>query len=224
MFAYGKKMQLALSDKLRRAGLMAGAGAVLLIGAGFLLATLWTWLATHLGWGPLWASLAIGAGFSLIGLILLLLASRERHPTPSTDELRSEIEERANLMVDAALNKATGAADAAINRATQKATRLMGAAGQRVQAVSDQVAYGADRFADRAEAQAQTAAHRVREAAESGLGTASAALDEAAARAGRSRTAAVAPLIGAFAVGLTLASRLRGRRHQDDWDDPEDGA
>lgn len=224
MFAYGRKMQLALSDKLRRVGLMAGAGALLLIGGGFLLAGLWTWLATYLAWGPLWASLAIGAGFVLIALILLLAAGRERHPTPSTDELRAEIEERANLMVDAALDKATGAADAAINRATQKAGRLMDAAGQRMQAVSDQVAYGADRFADRAEAQAQTAAHRVREAVESGLGTGRTASDDADHRAGRAQTAAITPLIGAFAVGLTLASRLRRRRDEDDGDDLDDRA
>lgn len=219
MFAYGKKMQLALSDKLRRVGLMAGAGVVLLIAAGFLLAALWTWLATHLGWGSLWASLTIGAGFALIGLILLLVARRERHPTPGTDELRAEIGAQANLMMDAALDKATGAADAAVGRAAQKATRLMDAAGLRMHTVSDRVAYGADRFADRAEAQVDAARERVREAARDGIDSASAALDDAAARAGRSPTAAIAPLIGAFAVGMTLASRLRGRR---DRDDPED--
>ena len=40
MFDYARNMQLALTDRLRRAGLMAGAGAVLLIAAGFLLAAL----------------------------------------------------------------------------------------------------------------------------------------------------------------------------------------
>lgn len=222
MFAYGRKMQLALSDRLRRAGLMAGAGGALLVGSGFLLAALWTWLASYLGWGPLWASLAIGAGFALIGLILLAISGHERHPVPGTDELGAEIEERVNLMVDAALDKAAGAADAAVDRAKRKATRLMDAAGQRMQAASDQVGYGADRLADRAEAQAQTAAHRLREAARDGFGTAPTPPEDARARAGHPRSAAFAPLIGAFAVGLTLASRLRGRRRSDD--DPDERA
>ena len=44
MFAYARNMQLALGDKLRRAGLTAGAGVFLLIGLGFLLAALrWSW-------------------------------------------------------------------------------------------------------------------------------------------------------------------------------------
>ncbi|WP_245948560.1 phage holin family protein [Paracoccus lutimaris] len=207
-------MQLALTDKLRRGGLMAGAGAVLLVGLGFLLAALWTWLATYLEWGPLWASLAIGAGFVSIGFVLMLMAAREKHPTPSTDELRAEIEERANLMVDAALDKAS-----------QKATRLMDAAGQRVQTLSDRVVYGADRYADRAEAQAQAAAQRIREASDSGLKVASETLEDVTARVKHSNTAAIAPLIGAFAIGLTLASRLRNRhRGDDDWDNSGNGA
>ena len=103
MFAYARNMQLALGDKLRRAGLTAGAGVFLLIGLGFLLAALWTWLAHHLGWGALGASLAIGSGFVAIGLILLLLARNERHPLPTPDELKTEVEAQVSGMADAAI-------------------------------------------------------------------------------------------------------------------------
>ena len=60
MFDYARNMQLALSDAGRRAGMKAAAGVVALIGAGFLVAALWTFLAYHLHWGSLGASLAIG--------------------------------------------------------------------------------------------------------------------------------------------------------------------
>ncbi len=221
MFVYTKKMQLALMDKLRRGGLMAGAGVMLLIGAGLLLAALWTWLAYSLGWGALWASLAIGLGFFAIGLILMLVGARERHPTPSPDELRAEIQERASMMTDAAIAKVSGAADAALHRASEKVSRVMGVAGQRAQSLSDRASYEADRYADRAEAHVQTAARRTREALEDRLGGAA----DRRSGEGASNTAAIAPLIGAFAVGLTLASRLRrGQHDDDDRDDHDDRA
>ena len=50
MFDYAHKMQLAVSDLGRRAGLKAGAGVLALIAAGFLLAALWTFLARTLDW------------------------------------------------------------------------------------------------------------------------------------------------------------------------------
>ena len=158
MFNYTRKMQLALKDKLRRGGLAAGAGVMLLIAAGFLLAALWTWLADGLGWGPLLASLTIGAVFLVIGLVLLSLAGRERHPAPDTDELREEIAERVEVMADAAIGKVSNMADEMIGRASEKARRIVGGAGQKAQAFSDQMSYEADRFADRAEAGAEGAA------------------------------------------------------------------
>ncbi len=223
MFNYTRKMQLALKDKLRRGGLAAGAGVMLLVAAGFLLAALWTWLADGLGWGPLLASLTIGAVFLVIGLVLLSLAGRERHPAPDTDELREEIAERVEVMADAAIGKVSGMADEMIGRASEKARRIVGGAGQKAQAFSDQMSYEADRFADRAEAGAEGAARQAREAVDAGLGAASRAVDDLAGRTqsarasdGASNGAAVAPLIGAFAVGLTLASRLRRNRRDDD--------
>ena len=164
MFAYARNMQLALGDKLRRAGLTAGAGVFLLIGLGFLLAALWTWLAHHLGWGALGASLAIGSGFVAIGLILLLLARNERHPLPTPDELKTEVEAQVSGMADAAIARVSGAADQVVERATGKASRLMGLAGQKAQSVADEVTYQADRYADRVEAGAYRMARKASEA------------------------------------------------------------
>lgn len=206
MFDYARNLQLALGDRLRSTGLMAGAGVVLLVGAGFLLAALWVWLADHLHWGALGASLAIGLGLVVIGLVMLAVARRGRHPMPTTDDLRTEVETRLNLAADAAIGKASDAADAALHRAQDKVSGLMGLARNCAHAKADQFAYRADRFADSAGARARQAA--------ADLGV----TEKTAERVRNSNTAVIAPLIGAFAVGLTLASRLRRRR------DPQDGA
>ena len=105
MFDYVNRLQLALGDKARRAGMKAGAGVALLIGAGFLLAALWSWLAWQLDLGPTYASLIIGGVFALIGLIVWASGSKERHAVPSTDDLRSEVETRLSLAADAAIDK-----------------------------------------------------------------------------------------------------------------------
>ncbi|WP_199260607.1 phage holin family protein [Paracoccus binzhouensis] len=222
MFDYARNLQLALADRLRRAGLAAGAGAVLLVAAGFLLAALWTWLAHYLHWGPLGASLAIGIAFLLAGLAMLLLARKERRRIPGPDELKAEIEQKLNLAADIAVEKATGAADAALEKASQKAGQLMRQAERRVHAVSDSLSYKADRFADRAEARVQGAARKAGETAAQRLGLPPDAMRRATGRLGeasQSRAAGLAPLIGAFAVGMTLASRLQAWRHRDDRDD-----
>lgn len=110
MFNYTRNMQLALTDiKLRRAGLAGVAGLMLLVGAGFLIAALWVWLADHLGWGAMGVSLAIGAGFLVIGAVILMTAGKERHPTPTTEELKTEVGEQMSLMADAAIAKVTDA-------------------------------------------------------------------------------------------------------------------
>lgn len=205
MFAYARNMQLALTDKLRRAGLAAGAGVLLLLGFGFLLAALWTFLAHHLGWGSLGASAAIGGGFAATGLILLLIARKERHPAPTTDELKAEVEAQVNLMADAAISKASGAADAAMARASAGASRLMGLAERRVQTGADGLSCKADRYADRAEAGAQRFARDIGDAARDAP-----------------NIATFAPLIGAFALGMTLAGRVQDWRHAKHAAKPED--
>lgn len=226
MFAYTSKLQLALSDKLRRVGLAAGAGVVLVIGAGFLLAALWTFLARNMGWGPLGASLAIGAALVVIGLICLLMARVERHPTPSTDELKTEVQEQLNLMADTALTKASAAADAALERASDKASHLMDRAEQKVHLVSDDLGYRANKLADNAEARVFGAARRLGDSTAARFGVS----PQMSRRAGDtlrqvrgSNAAAFAPLLGALAIGITLASRFQDWRHRDEQEDrPED--
>ena len=211
MFVYAKNVQLAFSDKLRRIGLTVTAGVVLTIGCGFLLAALWTWLAVHLGWGPLGASLAIGGGLVVIGLITLGVAAKERHPMPTTDALRLEVEQQLNLAANAALVKATDAADLALDRASAKAAEMMDLAENKIHSVADDLGYRANRMADRAEARVYTAARQAGETTARKLGFGAMADDEP-----RSGLATYAPLVGALALGLTVATRLQDWRHRDD--------
>ncbi|MBD9528208.1 MULTISPECIES: phage holin family protein [Paracoccus] len=210
MFVFARNMQLAASDKMRRAGLAVGAGVVLTIGAGFLLAALWTWLAHHLGWGPMAASLAIGGVLTVLGLIVLSVARVERHPVPSTDELKIEVEQQLNLMANTAVTKVSDAADAALDRAKLKAGEVMDLAENKVHAVADNLGYRANLAADQAEARVYGAARNLGDQAARRFGFAS------DPDAGPSRSATVAPILGVLAVGITLASRLRGRHDQDE--------
>ena len=222
MFNYTRNMQLALTDKLRRAGFAGLAGLMFLVGAGFLIAALWVWLADHLGWGALGASAAIGGGFLVIGAAILLAAGKERHPTPTTEELKTEVGEQVNLMTDAAIAKVTDATNASLNRASQRVSRIMGLAGQKAQSAADEVAYQADRYADRAEAGAYRMARKAGEAidprSKAGEPPSKPKVADAAPEGSQDvagRLGGAAPLIGAFAIGLTLASRLRDGRRLD---------
>ncbi|UXU80146.1 phage holin family protein [Paracoccus sp. SMMA_5_TC] len=228
MFNYTRNMQLALSDKLRRAGLGAGAVGAVVVGVGFLISALWIWLAHHLHWGPLGASLAIGATFVAVGLIALAGARRERHPMPTTDDLKSEVAQNLTLLADQAVDRATGVADAAINRASEAASQLVERTGQKVHSVADTLAYKADLLAERAESRVVGSARRSGEAIMDRLGIAPQTLRKAQdglSRGGKSNAATLAPLLGAFAVGMTLASRFQDWRHRDevdDWHDADD--
>lgn len=221
MFVYTSKLQLALSDKLRRAGLAAGAGVVFALGAGFLLAALWTFLAQNMGWGSLYASLAIGGGLVVCGLVCLMMAKTVRHPTPSTDELKSEVQEQLHLLADSALSKASGAADAALGRASDKAVHLLDRAEQKAHLVAEDLGYRANRLADTAEARVFGAARRVGEDTAARFGLSSGQSRHAGQRAGKSNLATLTPVLGAFAVGITLASRLQHWRRGDDREDQE---
>lgn len=221
MFDYARNMQLALSDAGRRAGMKAAAGVVALIGAGFLLAALWTFLAYHLHWGSLGASLAIGLLFVIIGVVLISMSKTVKHPVPSTDELRAEVEARVSLATDAALEKAR-----------LKATEVVDNVEGRVATLVDDVSYRAAKFADDAEAKVQGFA---RDAEAKVQGFTRNVAGEAANRVGltpqfladtrdtlsrvkESNAATIPPLMGAFAVGVALASKLQNWRHRDDDD------
>ncbi|WP_312530397.1 phage holin family protein [Paracoccus sp. (in: a-proteobacteria)] len=247
MLDYAHKMRLAVSDATRRVSLKAGAGVIVLIGAGFLLAALWTWLADHLQWGSMKASLVIGAVFLILGLLVLVGTGRARHRPPTTDELRAELEERLSLATDAVLDRVTGRAERALDRAKETASDALEAAqlrvsnltdkaGQRVQSLVDTVSYTADRVAGTAEAKAHGFVRSAEDLAEQAGLTPERRerIGEQIERAKSSNLAALAPVVGAFAVGITLASRLQSWRHQDDdlgsyydedpedWDDDQD--
>lgn len=67
MFDYAQRLQLALGDTARRSAIKLVAGLFLLVGLGFLIAALWSWLAIGLGLGATYASLIVGGSFSLVG-------------------------------------------------------------------------------------------------------------------------------------------------------------
>ena len=99
MFDYARNMQLALTDVARRTAMKVAGGVVIVLGAGFLLAALWTFLADTLGWGPLWASLAIGVLFVVIGLVVMSRGGQVKHPVPTTDDLKAEVGKKADLVL-----------------------------------------------------------------------------------------------------------------------------
>lgn len=225
MFAYAKNMQLALSDKLRRTGLAAGAGVVLMLGAGFLLAALWTYLAYHLGWGSVVASLAIGGALVVIGLICLIMAKRERHRAPTADELKSEVSEQISLMANTAISRASDAADAAFGRANDTANEFLQRAEHKAHSVADDLSYRANRFADHAEAKVYGSARHMGEKTAQTFGISPQLMRMASEKLGNgkgSNAATLAPVLGAFAIGITLASRFQDWRHRDDAAYPED--
>lgn len=223
MFDYARNMRLAVKDAARRMSLKAGAGVAVVLGLGFLLAALWTFLAYHAGLGSLGASLVIGLVFVVIGAGVFLASNKVRHRPPTTDDLKAEVEERVSLATEAVLDRVTDRADQTLERAQKKASQLVDQAGNSVNALVDKVSYTADRFAGKAETQAYRGARRARQAASDKLGltperveAASERVAEGARRARDSNAAAIAPVIGALAAGITLAMRLRRRR--DDYD------
>ncbi|WCR11904.1 phage holin family protein [Paracoccus stylophorae] len=217
MFDYAQRLQLALGDVVRRSALKVIAGVVLAVAVGFLLAALWSWLAHGLGWGATMASLAIGGGFVVIGAIILMVASRERHPMPTGDDLRREVEARASL-----------AADAAVNRVQAEALRVADMAENKVHSLIDHAGFRANKLASDTERRAQ---EMFRGAAGSigltgqNIGKArnrAAGAARQASRAADSDAGNMAKLIGAFAVGVTLAAKLQERRRsRSDFDDAD---
>lgn len=214
MFDYARNMQLAISDAGRRVAMKAAAGVVVLLGAGFLLAALWTFLADNLDWGPLGASLAIGLLFVIIGVVLMSMSKTVKHPVPSTDELKAEVETRVSL-----------AADAALEKARLKATEVVDNVEDRVHALVDDVSTRAGRFADDAEAKVQNFTHGIAGQAARKVGLTPQFFSEAQDtfdRVKASNAATIPPLMGAFAIGVALASKLQGWRHRDDYYDHYD--
>lgn len=204
MFDYAQRLQLALGDIARRSVLKVVAGVVLAVAVGFLIAALWSWLAYGLGWGATLASLAVGGGFALIGIIILLVASKPKHTMPTGEDLRREVEARVSL-----------ATDAAVGRAQSEALRVADMAENKVHSLMDRVGFRSKDTANRAE----RAVHGFVRKRTENVGLDSEKVADAhkrVTRASESNAGSMAKLIGAFAIGITLAAKLQERRRSDD--------
>ena len=203
MFDYVNRLQLAAKDSARRAVMKVVAGLILAIGAGFLIAALWSYLAINLGWGPMLASLAIGGGFVAIALILLMVSNRQRHAMPTTDDLKREVEARVTLATDAAVERARTEASRLVDLAGSRAQSLLDDAGDRVGRIADDTG---QRFYGLARSVGITPQNMARAKADAGQ------VRDGAKRAADSNVGSMAKLIGAFAIGVTLAAKLQERR------------
>lgn len=220
MFDYARNMQLALADTARRTAVKAVAGVVVALGAGFLVAALWSWLATDLGWGSTLASLTIGGGFAVLGLIVMMFAGKVKHRAPTTDDLKHEIEARLDLVKDAAVDRARAEVARFTDMAENRVHSLIDQAGFRASKVVEDAERSAFGFArDTARKAGLTAENlnAAREAVDDARETVRDAADKAKAAAD-SNAGSMAKIIGAFAVGITLASKVqdwrRGRESQ----------
>lgn len=217
MFDFARNAKLALGDIARRAALKGVAGLVAALGGGFLIAALWSFLATELDWGSMLASLAIGGGLVVIALVLIAMSSRTKHEMPTSDDLKKEVEARVSLATDAAVLRARTEADKVVAMAETKAHALM-----------DEAGYRAAKLAGDAE---RRVFGGVRQTAAS-LGLSSQNIQAAqrstdrvvqqARQNANSNAGSMAKLVGAFAIGITLAAKVQeGRRSavQHDLDD-----
>lgn len=218
MFDYAQRLQLALKDTARRSAMKAVAGVVLAIAAGFLIAALWSFLAHELGWGSAVASLVVAVLFVVVALILLAMSKRKHHEMPSTDDLKKEVEARVTL-----------AADAAVEKARLETERVVDMAGNKVSSLMDEASYRAMKLADDTERRVFGAARNAAQAVgftSANIQTVMSKVEDATdtlSRANSSNAGSMAKLLGAFAIGVTLASKLGERRSDDDdYDDYND--
>lgn len=143
MLDYARRLRSAVSDTGRRAGLKAAAGILGTVAAGFLVAALWTFLRHHAELGSLGASLVVALLFAA-GAGVLWMSSKVHHPVPSTDELKREVEARARLAADAAVERARLTAVQVVDHAEAKAQAVVDAAAQKAHGLTGGVATGAD--------------------------------------------------------------------------------
>lgn len=217
MFDYAQRLQLALKDTARRSAMKAVAGVILAIAAGFLVAALWSFLAHNLEWGPALASLAVAVLFVVVALILFVMSKQTKHEMPTTDDLKKEVEARVSLAADAAVQNARAEAERVVDMAGNKVSSLMDEASYRVTKLADDTerrVFGVARNAAQAVGFTQANMNTVRTKVEDAQDTLS--------RANSSNAASMAKLLGAFAIGVTLAAKLRERDDDDNYDYQDD--
>jgi hypothetical protein len=200
--------QLALGDTARRAALKGVAGLVAAIGGGFLVAALWSFLATELGWGAMLASLTIGGGLVVIAVVLIIMSSRTKHKMPTSDDLKKEVEARVSLATDAAIVRARAEADKMVAVAETKAHALMDEAGFRAAKLAGDAERRVFGTVRQTTSSLGLSAQNIQSAQRSTDHVIQQARQNANSNAG-----SMAKLVGAFAVGITLAAKIQeGRR------------
>jgi vacuolar-type H+-ATPase subunit H len=217
MFDFARNAKLAIGDTARRAALKGAAGFFAVFGGGFLIAALWSFLANNLEWGSTLASLAIGGGFVAIAIILIIMSSRTKHKMPTSDELKKEVEARVSLATDAAILRARSEADKMVAVAETKAHALMDEAGFR----AAKLAGDAERRVFGSVRQTASSLGMTAQNVQSVQRSTDRVVQQARQNA-NSNAGSMAKLVGAFAIGITLAAKLKeGRRDHDNYD-PDD--
>ena len=218
MFDFARRVQEAVGDTVRRTALKAVAGVVGLVAGGFLTAALWSWLATELGWGSALASLTIGGGLIVLMIILLAVSSKRKHQMPTTDDLKREVEARVSLATEAAVGRARSEATRMVEFAESKASSLMDQAGTRATKLAsdaEEKLFGTVRNTAKAVGLTSSNVTAAKHKLHSGT--------DQLRQASDSNAGTIAKLVGAFAVGVTLAAAMQERRGHDDLDyDPDD--
>lgn len=214
MFDYAQRLQLALKDTARRSAMKAVAGVILAIAAGFLIAALWSFLAHNLDLGPALASLIVALLFVIVAAVLWITSRTPKHTMPTTNDLRREVEARVTLATDAAVAKVRTEAERVVDMAGNKAAALM-----------DEATYRANKLADDTERRVYGVARNAAQSVGLTPGNVSAlasrieGASDTLSRANQSNVASVAKLLGAFAIGITLAAKLGERRDDDPYQD-----
>lgn len=225
MLDFSRRARLASSDLGRRAALMGAAALIALVGTGFLLAMLWTVLALELGWGSVWASLAIAILCLMVAGLLALAARKPRHVMPAAGDLTREIKARGVLASEAAMAGMRKKADLAGRTVMQSLFGLRDRVRHDTDAMADRLDATASRVAQAAHRpqrrEAQPDARRPsfgpRDDAAAGAGQAGQGTGEGfLAHAARLRASPGLALVSAFAVGLALASAIGGSEDDDD--------
>ena len=202
MIDYLRHLRLAVSDAGRRAGLKTAAVALMAVAGGFLVAALWTFCARNLDLGPLGASLIVAALFFGGAVVLWIMGSKVRHPAPTTEDLRREVEVRASLAADAALDMAKARAVDMVDYADGKVHSLMDRGQHKIQS-----------FASSAEERVLGVAE---EAAQSLSRKADAGLSAAQEVVGAVRQVRAAPGAALLALGVLAFVVARRRSDRDD--------
>lgn len=202
------RFKLALSDLARRSGLRAAAGLFALLGAAYLLAALWSLLARDLEWGPTIASTVLGVLCLAVTGVLFLITRNTRYKMPTGEDVKQEISARATLAGDKAVNSVKARLKNARQGTVQKATNFLHTARYKADTAAEKLDEGAEKVkATPAPELAAEAAERI------GLDpeTVRAGIAQAAQSYEKFKTMRSAPaigLVGAFALGMAIASRL----------------